>query len=105
MLKRVALGILLTGLIASAKTYTFTVDKLTQIGTGELKPGEYRLKVDGEQVVLVDRAGCQVETTAKVEPAGHKFSSTALTISTADGSPRILAIELGGSASTVVFEQ
>lgn len=55
-------------------------------------------------MLQVNRAGHQVETTGRVESAGHKFTSTAITISTKDGGARILEIELGGSASRVVFE-
>ena len=104
MLKRVAVLLLVAGLIASAKTYTFSVDRVTQLGTAELKPGEYKVKVDGTQAVVVDRTGHQIETTAKVEPADHKFMATAVTISTQDGGATILAIDLGGSSTRVVFE-
>ena len=104
MLRRVAVLLVAAGLIVSAKTYSFSVDRTTQIGTTELKPGEYKVKVDGTQVVLIDRAGHQIETTAKVEPADHKFMATAVTISTQDGGAKILAIELGGSTTKVVFE-
>src|SRR5215472_9027545 len=90
MLKRVATLLLVAGLIASAKTYTFSVESAMQVGTTELKPGEYKVKVEGTQVMLVDRAGRQIETTAKIEPADHKFMATAIMISTKDGSPKIL---------------
>jgi hypothetical protein len=104
MFKRVALLLLVAGLVASAKTYNFSVDGVTQIGTAELKAGEYKVKVDGQQVSLVDRAGHQIETTAKLESADHKFTHTAIAISTKDGGARILSIELGGSSNKVVFD-
>ena len=104
MSKRVAVLLLVAGLIVSAKTYTFSVDRTTQIGTAELKPGEYKVKVDGTQVLLLDGRGHQIETAAKVEPSDHKFMATAVTISTQDGGSKILAIELGGSTTKVVFE-
>ena len=104
MIKRVAVLLMVAGLLASAKTYTFSVDSVTQIGTARLKPGEYRAKVDGTQALLVDRAGRQIETTAKVESADHKFMSPAITVETKGGGPRILEVELGGTTSRVVFE-
>jgi hypothetical protein len=104
MLKRVAIVLLAAGLIASAKTYTLTVGNATQIGTTTLKAGEYKVKVEGTQVTLVDQTGHQIETTAKLEPADHKFMDTAVMISTKDGGPKIVEIELGGSSNKVVFE-
>jgi hypothetical protein len=69
-----------------------------------LKPGEYHLKLDGTQVVLTDQESNRIDATAAVETGDHKFTGTAIVVSKADGTNRILSIELGGSTSRVVFE-
>ena len=104
MLKRVAILALLGVSLASAKTYTFTVTDPAQAGKVQLKPGEYSLKLDGSQVVLMDRDGRRIDTTAKVESADRKFDQTAISSSKADGTNRIEAIQLGGSKYRVVFQ-
>ena len=104
MLKRVAILALLGVSLASAKTYTFTVSDPTQAGSAQLKAGEYRLKVDGSQVVLMDNTGHQIDVIAKVEAADQKFDQTSVSTSKADGTNRIQSIQLGGSNNRVVFQ-
>ncbi len=74
------------------------------LGNTQLKPGDYHLKLDGSQVVLIDKNGTRTETTATVETVERKFDVTAIAMSTAGGTNRILSIELGGTKSKVVFE-
>jgi hypothetical protein len=104
MLKRVAILALLGVSLASAKTYTFTVADPAQAGKVQLKPGEYSLKLDGSQVVLMDTSGRRIDTTAKVESADRKFDQTVVSFSKVDGTNRIQAIQLGGSKTRVVFQ-
>lgn len=104
MFKRISVLALLTVIMLSAKTYTISVPEKTMAGSAQLKPGEYQLKVDGPQVVLVDKDGKPVETTATVETADHKFDQTSMLTSKGDGANRILSIKLGGSRNRIVFQ-
>lgn len=104
MFKRLTIVALMSVVLASAKTYTFTISEPVAAGTAQLKPGEYKCKVDGTQVVLIDNRGKQIDTTAKVESAERKFNETSISITKADGSNRIVSIQLGGSTNRVVFE-
>jgi hypothetical protein len=107
MLKRLAIVSLLALLgvsLASAKTYTFSVSEPAQAGKAQLKPGEYSLKVNGPQVVLMDKMGRPIDTTVKVETADRKFDQTVISYSKADGMNRIQWIQLGGSKNKVIFE-
>jgi hypothetical protein len=107
MFKRIALLALLVLLglsLASAKTYTFTVDDPIQAGSVQLKPGDYSLKVDGAQIELMDNAGHRIDVTATVEAADQKFDHTAVFFSSADGTNRLQSIQLGGSKTRVVFQ-
>lgn len=97
-------SILLAGSKNGVKTYTFTLHDPAVAGSAQLKPGEYRLKLDGSQVVLTDKNGNRIDTTATVETAERKFDGTAIDSTTAEGTNRITAIELGGSKNRVVFQ-
>jgi hypothetical protein len=104
MLKRVAILALLGVSLGSAKTDTFTVSDPTQAGSAQLKPGEYKLKVDGSQAVLMDNAGHRIDVSVKIEAADQKFNQTSVSISKAVGTNRIQSIQLGGSNSRVGFQ-
>lgn len=104
MIKRIVMFGLLVVALASAKTYTFTISDPAQAGTTQLKAGEYRLRLDGAQVVLIDQGGRQIDAAATVEETDRKFDQTSVTTSDVDGIRRIESIQLGGSTSKVVFQ-
>jgi hypothetical protein len=93
--------------IASAKTYDIFVDQPTKAGVTELKPGEYKLKVEGSQAVFTDaqNARSSVTVPVKVENSDKKFNNTALETSTQNGSANIQAIDLGGSNTRLTLGQ
>lgn len=109
MFKRIAVlalmigGVLFAGSKTGSKTYTFTVNNASAAGSAQLKPGEYHLKLSGTQVVLLDEDRKQIDTTATVETGDRKYSETAVLTINADGSNRIVAVQLGGSKNKVVF--
>ena len=104
MLRRLAVIALLGVSLASAKSYTITLSDDCQVGSTQLTPGQYTLKLDGPKVVLIDSKGKSIETAAKVETTDRKFDQTAISISKTDGSNRLQSITLGGSKSRVTFE-
>ena len=108
MFKRFTILALLSALLLSAKmgtkTYTFSISNEAIAGNTQLKPGEYHIKLDGAQVVLTDKSGLRIDTTATVETAERKFAATAVLTSKESGGDRILSIELGGSSNRVVFQ-
>ena len=104
MLKQMALLALLTLSLASAKTFKFSLPEIAQAGDVQLKPGEYRLQVDGSKAVLMDKDGRPIDVNAKVETADYELSYTAVCFSRADGTTRIQAIYLENRRSRVVFE-
>ena len=108
MFKRFTILALLSVLLLSAKvftkTYTFAISDQAIAGNTQLKPGEYHIKLDGAQVVLTDKSGLRIDTTATVETAERKFTDTAVSTSKESGADRILYIELAGSSNKVVFQ-
>jgi len=104
MLKRVAVLALLGVSLASAKTYSFRLSESCRAGSAQLQPGEYKLKLEGDKVILIDKKGRSIEAVAKVETADRKYNETAVAVTKAEDSGRIEWIALGGSKSRVVFQ-
>jgi len=105
MLKRIVMFGLLAVALASAKTYSFTISEPAQAGAAQLKPGEYRLKLNDAQVALIDMNGRQIDVVATVEQSDIKFDQTSITTTDVDGVHRILSIQLHGTNNKVVFSE
>ena len=82
--------------IASAKSYSITLFEPSIIGGSELKPGDYKLELKDEKVVI--RKGKLIsEAPVKVETADSKYSTTTVRYRNGDGKYRIQEIHLGGT--------
>ncbi len=90
--------------ILSAKTYEITLTTPTKAGSVQLKPGQYNLKVEGNNVVFTDLTNSKKFTTpAKIEETDKKFEDTKVQ-STKDGdTDKIQEIDLGGSKTKLGF--
>ncbi len=72
------------------------------IGGEELKPGEYKIEVNGDKATI--KSGKQViEATVKTETGSEKFGATSVRYGNADGKYRVQEIRLGGTKTTLVF--
>ena len=114
MLKRIAIMMLVVVSMIAAKpfhgprsdkkTYSSTLSSPAQAGDVQLKPGEYKIKLDGSPFVLTDQAGHKIEANATMETADHKFTQTSIAMTTENGGPRIVSIQLGNTSSRIVFQ-
>jgi len=104
MFKRLALVALVSVALLSAKTYSFSTLHPATAGSVQLKPGDYKVKMDGSQVVLTCNDGKQIEITARVETGDRKYDETSVLTATVDGSNRIVSIKIGGTRTMLVFE-
>lgn len=87
---------------ASAATHKVTLFQTSLLNGTELKPGSYKLTVDGDKAVL--SSGKQkYEAAVKTEAAASKFSSTSVRYQNGDGKYRIQEIRLGGTNTKIVF--
>jgi hypothetical protein len=92
--------------IASAKSFDVVLSSPTMAGTTELKPGEYRLKVEGSQAVFTEAQGSKSFTVpVKVESADRKFGQTAVESTNQNGMDNIHSIDLAGSNTRLEFGQ
>ncbi len=87
---------------SAASNYNLTLFEPSTIGSKELKPGDYKLELDGDKATI--KAGKNtVEAAVKVENGSEKFSRTTVKYSTADGKYRVQEIHLGGTKTTLIF--
>jgi hypothetical protein len=92
--------------IASAKSYDIVLDAPAKAGATELKPGEYKLKVEGSQAVFTDAQNAKsFSVPIKIENSDKKFNYTAVESSNQDGMENIHAIDLGGSSTRLTLGQ
>lgn len=90
--------------IASAKTYEITLAVPAKAGDLQLKPGQYKLKVDGSNATFQPvNSSKSSTTTVKVVPADKKFDTTVVNAEKTGDSEVIKDIELGGSKTKLEF--
>jgi hypothetical protein len=84
--------------IASAKSYDITLATPAMAGATELKPGDYKLKVEGSQAVFTDQENSKsFSVPVQIENGNRKFNQTAVESTKQNGMDQINAIDLGGS--------
>jgi len=102
MTKRLLLAFVTLALAAaSAKTYRVTIFEPALLGSAELKPGDYKVEVTGDKMVITSGRK-SVEASVTVENGKEKFASTTVRYSNGDGKYRIQEIRLGGTSTKLV---
>jgi len=92
--------------IASAKSYDIRLDSPSMVGNQQLKPGDYKLKIEGTQAVFTDVQTAKSWTApVKVENATQKFGDTVVESTQQGDMAHINAIDLAGSNTKLEFGQ
>jgi len=100
-----ALGLASLG-IAGARSYDITLSSRAMAGSTELKPGVYKVKVEGSQAVFTDVESSKSWTApVKIENSGTKFGATTMASETKGDMDHIQEIDLGGSNIRLEFGQ
>ena len=100
-----ALGLASLG-IASAKSYDIILSAHSMAGSIDLKPGEYKLKVEGTQATFTDVQSAKTWTApVKVEADAKKFDRTVVESTSQGDMDHIHAIDLAGSHTKLEFGQ
>ncbi|MCC6860105.1 MAG: hypothetical protein IT158_16180 [Bryobacterales bacterium] len=102
MKKLMFLFMVLAVSFASAKTYSITLFQPSVVAGTELKPGDYKLDVNGEKVVI-SKGSQKVESAVKVENNGERFRSTTVRYATGEGKYTVQEIRLGGTNTKLMF--
>ena len=89
---------------ANAKSYDIILNSPAKAGATQLTPGEYKLKVEGQNAVFTNVQNSKSFTVpAKIETGEKKFNSTAMETTSQGDMDKIQAIELGGSTTKLEF--
>lgn len=98
----IAFATLALAVAGAASSYRVTLFQKSEIGGKQLKPGDYKMSLDGDKVVL-SQGKDTVEATGKVESTSTKFSTTTVRYSGGESNSRIQEIRIGGTNTKVVF--
>jgi hypothetical protein len=90
------------GIATAASSYHIRIADPTWVGTTELKPGEYDVKVDGDKVTF-KQGKTVVAVAAKVETNASKYSDTQMDIKTENGQAKLKELDLGGTKSKIML--
>jgi hypothetical protein len=90
------------GIATAASTYHVKIADPTWVGTTELKPGEYQVKVDADKVTFKQGKNV-IAVSAKIETNASKYSDTQMDIKTENGQAKLREIDLGGTKSKIVL--
>jgi hypothetical protein len=91
------------GIATAASTYHVRIADPTWVGQNELKPGEYDVKVDAAGKVTFKLGKTVIEAPAKIETSTSKFSDTLMNTKSVNGQSQLRELDLGGTASKIVF--
>lgn len=86
----------------AASSYRVTLYKPTNINGTQLKPGDYKLELEGDKVVM-KQGKTTVESNVTVQNAPAKFNTTSVGY-TADVADKIQEIRIGGTNLKLLFE-
>jgi hypothetical protein len=87
------------GIASAASAYSVTITSITRVGQAELKPGDYKVAIEGDKAIFKHDKDT-VEVPAKVEKGDKKYSDTVLETS---GS-QLQDILLGGTNLKIIFK-
>jgi hypothetical protein len=92
--------------VASAKSYDVVLSAPAMAGTTELKPGEYKVKLQGSEAVFTDQQSSKsFSIPVKVENGNKKFGYTSIESTNHGGMDTIQAIELADSNTRLMVSQ
>jgi len=93
------MGTLGLAIASAASTYHVTIAQKAMLGNTELKPGDYKVEVNGDKAMI--KVGSKsLEAPVKVETGDQKFSNTMIDM---DNQNHIKSIRVQGTSTTLVF--
>jgi len=103
MLRKVLLTMSTVALVvaSAASTYKVTVFEKSMIQGKEVRPGEYKIELKGDNTAVLKQGKNVLEVPVKVENTESKVSTTS--IKYVNGT--IQEIRLGGTNTKLLFEQ
>jgi flagellar basal body P-ring protein FlgI len=102
----VAVLALASSAVANAKSYDIVLNDPVKAGSVQIKPGAYTVKVKGDTAVFTSVSSGKTYTApVKIESNGPKNDVTTVRTDTENGVAVLKAIRLGGSTTTLEFNE
>src|ERR1700685_2663676 len=95
-----AFGIFALAVASAATNYTVTLLTPTWVGQTLLKPGDYKVSVEGDKAVFKDGKSTVVESPAVVQQNAKKYSLTSLDTA----GVKLQEIHVGGTTVRIVLK-
>lgn len=89
---------------ASNNTYRVTLNDAAWVGSTELKPGDYKIEIEGDKAVIKSGKKNVVEVPVKVEKADRKSDTTQVLVRSANNKQEMKEIRIGGTTTRIVLE-
>jgi len=96
------LTLLAVGTLAQAATYHITLLKPSVVAGQELKPGDYKVEVDNDKLVI-SHGKTSVETRVKTVSADKKYDSTTVRYEMKGEKYQVQEIGIGGTRTKLVI--
>lgn len=87
-----------------ASNYNLTLTKPAVVGGTEIKPGEYKVELNGNKVTLKSGKSV-VDADVQVDNATTKFTQTTYCCLAEDGKYRIQELRIGGTSTKLTFKE
>jgi hypothetical protein len=91
-------------LASAAPAYKFTLTEPATIAGSAVKPGDYRVVVNGDKATLTS-GKISLEVPVKVETGTQKFQHTSVESRSEAGKQMVDDIQFGGTSTTLVFKR
>lgn len=89
------------GIASAASDYKVELDQATKVGGTELKPGEYKVEVQGNKAVFKSGKDIVAQTSATIENGKRKYPATAVSVKAS----KLESIAVGGTTMMIVLPQ
>jgi hypothetical protein len=93
---------MLSSAFAGVSDFTVTFYEPARIAGAQLKPGAYRVKVDGDKMIIRDGRKT-IEASVKSEQVDAKYKSTSVRYANGDGQLTVNEIRIGGTNTKLVL--
>jgi hypothetical protein len=91
-------------LASAAPAYKFTLTEPAVIAGSTVKPGDYRIVVNGDKATLTS-GKTSLEVPVKVETGTQKFHYTSVESRSEAGKNMVDDIQIGGTSTTLIFKR
>jgi hypothetical protein len=96
----IGIATLALAVASAASTYNITISTPVSVGDKQLKPGDYKVEMEGEKAVFKSGKTVVAELPATAEQGDKKYANTSLDITDS----HLKEIRVGGTTTKIVIK-